>query len=191
SSLIEQVYFGTALKANSRVDQVGLSKRSPSPARVRRPSMQFHYVGGLNPEGDNFLALKLSPNLRSRRIAMMGPGTLLTITKERGVWKQVRLRDGASGWAHGNWIKCCKVAELQGVPSQERASPRDSCERLWYERNAIWHRHKYCFRSARGRRSFDNTGCFRTLEQARAKFTETDRHRLSDILSDEKALGCR
>lgn len=68
----------------------------------------WHYVTGLDPKGDNFLALKVAPDVRSERIAKMGPDTLLKILNARGDWRQVELRDGRTGWAHSRYIKCCR-----------------------------------------------------------------------------------
>ena len=35
-----------------------------------------------------------------------------------------------------------------------------SCDELWYERNAIFHQHGYCFASERGKRVFGNEDCY-------------------------------
>jgi hypothetical protein len=62
------------------------------------------YVGGLNPYGDNFLALRQYPSARSRLIARLGPNTIVEVLDADGVWRYVRTQDGLIGWAHGNWI---------------------------------------------------------------------------------------
>lgn len=68
----------------------------------------WHYVTGLDPKGDNFLALKVAPNVRSERIAKMGPDTPLKILNAQGDWRQVQLKDGRTGWAHSRYIRCCR-----------------------------------------------------------------------------------
>nr|WP_319486627.1 SH3 domain-containing protein [uncultured Cohaesibacter sp.] len=62
------------------------------------------YVSGLNPYGDNFLALRQYPSARSRLIARLGPNTIVEVLDADGVWRYVRTQDGLIGWAHGNWI---------------------------------------------------------------------------------------
>lgn len=68
----------------------------------------WHYVTGLDSKGDNFLALKVAPNVRSERIAKMGPDTPLKILNAQGDWRQVQLKDGRTGWAHSRYIRCCR-----------------------------------------------------------------------------------
>jgi carboxyl-terminal processing protease len=77
----------------------------PAPAAAA----SWHFVTGLDPKGDNFLALKVAPNVSSARIEKMGPNTLLKIIGSQGEWRQVQLRDGRTGWAHSRYIACCKT----------------------------------------------------------------------------------
>lgn len=72
-------------------------------ALVTSPALA-DYVGGLNPYGDNFLALRQYPNARSRLVARLGPNTIVEVLDADGVWRYVRTQDGLIGWAHGNWI---------------------------------------------------------------------------------------
>lgn len=81
----------------------GRSVSQPQPS-----SGSWHYVTGLDPKGDNFLALKVAPDVRSERIAKMGPDTPLKILSARGDWRQVQLKDGRTGWAHSRYIRCCR-----------------------------------------------------------------------------------
>lgn len=62
------------------------------------------YVGGLNPAGDNFLALRTGPGSGYPMILPMGPGTFVTILRRNGKWLFVELEDGTRGWAYGSYI---------------------------------------------------------------------------------------
>lgn len=62
------------------------------------------YVGGLNPAGDNFLALRTGPGSRFPMILPMGPGTFLTVIGRNGRWLNVELEDGTRGWAYDAYI---------------------------------------------------------------------------------------
>ncbi|ASP34104.1 hypothetical protein CHH27_13320 [Labrenzia sp. VG12] len=63
------------------------------------------YVGGLNPNGDNFLAMRRGPGTGHPMMLEMGPGTIVTVLKRQGNWALVALEDGTSGWAYGKYIK--------------------------------------------------------------------------------------
>ena len=69
-----------------------------------------HFVTGLDPNGDNFLALKEAPNVSSRRLREMGPDTRLEVLGQQGNWLHVRLTDGTTGWAFNKYVACCKPA---------------------------------------------------------------------------------
>lgn len=86
---------------------------SPSPPPRAAPSRNAgqHFVTGLDPNGDNFLALKEAPNAASRRILKMGPDTRLEVLSQHGNWLQVRLADGTTGWAFGKYVACCRLAQ--------------------------------------------------------------------------------
>lgn len=77
----------------------------------------YHYVTGLDPKGDNFLALRTDPSTRAgRRIAKLGPDTRLYHTGETsGPWLEVLVVSGPhrdeTGWVHGNWVACCAPLE--------------------------------------------------------------------------------
>jgi hypothetical protein len=62
------------------------------------------YVGGLNPAGDNFLALRTGPGSGYAMILPMGPGTFVTVLRRNGKWLFVELEDGTRGWAYGSYI---------------------------------------------------------------------------------------
>ena len=170
-----------------------------SPARPAAPAESFHYVTGLDPNGDNFLALRTGPLPSDVRIATMGPDTLLRVRESRGVWRRVELIDGMSGWAHSKWIACCRTLAprpwaITTVPTPPpRATPAaaTSCDGLWQQRNEIWHRHGYCFTTARGRAAFDTASCFRDQGAARAAMSTGERTTVDTLLAKERELGCR
>ncbi|MFN7009034.1 MAG: SH3 domain-containing protein [Allorhizobium sp.] len=62
------------------------------------------YVGGLDPAGDNFLALRTGPGSGYAMILPMGAGTFVTVLRRNGKWLLVELEDGTRGWAHGSYI---------------------------------------------------------------------------------------
>jgi hypothetical protein len=183
--------------ANQQTATRGTTTR-PAP-----PSEKFHYVTGLDPNGDNFLALRTGPLPGDTRIATMGPDTLLRVRESRGVWRRVELIDGMSGWAHSNWIACCRtlaprpwaattVPAIPPTPSA-KATPAaaSSCDGLWRQRNAIWHRHGYCFTTARGRAAFDTSSCYRDQSAAHAAMSASERTTVNALLAKERAQGCR
>jgi len=74
-------------------------------------SQNFHYVTGLDPQGDNWLALKSAPNVNAPRLAKLPPDTLLTVLEQQGSWLRVRLRNGSEGWAAARYVACCRNAD--------------------------------------------------------------------------------
>lgn len=172
---------------------------APQPKPAPAPAMTtYHYVDGLDPNGDNFLALRTEPAGRGRRIDKMGPGTLLEVTGQDGPWLRVRLTDGRIGWAHSNWIRCCRQAAAAPASppasspavTTTRAAPR-SCDELWYARNSIWDRYGYCFKGARGQAAFGANGCSRDLAAARAAMSAADAREVERLSGLETAQGCR
>lgn len=71
------------------------------------------FVGGLNPYGDNFLALRTGPGTQFPMVDAMGPGTHLVVLAAQGGWRYVALDDGRRGWAAGRYI----------LPEAPRPSP--------------------------------------------------------------------
>jgi Bacterial SH3 domain len=70
---------------------------------------RYYYVGPVRPP-DPWLALRSEPSSSSgHRIMKMPEGTLFRLLGASGKWYKVQLRDGTTGWAHGDWIRCCKV----------------------------------------------------------------------------------
>lgn len=64
-----------------------------------------------------------------------------------------------------------------------------SCENLWWVRNTIFHENGYCFKTAKGRASFDNTGC-RTSDTSRLRLNEFERANIARIVEVERRKGC-
>lgn len=63
----------------------------------------------------------------------------------------------------------------------------DSCYDFWYERNAIYDDNGYCFRTALGKRVFDNSDCY----TSDPSFTKAEQRRIDQIRRQEKRLGCK
>ena len=205
SSLVDEVAFHAGgvspspaprATASSPTDQTAALPRTPVPAR------SYAYVSGLDPNGDNFLALRTNPTATGVRIATLGPDTLLEVLEQHGVWRRVALLDGTTGWAHGNWIKCCRTVAV-ARPSAPQAAvsappsppPRqqafETCDSLWHRRNAVWHRNGYCFTTARGQQAFGNRGCPRNEPPARAAMPPADLAEIQATTDRERQLGCR
>jgi hypothetical protein len=200
SSLVDEVMFAGRTIAAARpaptrlADNALLARLSARAAQLLSRSLEqpdvYHYVSGLDPKGDNFLALRAGTDASSQRIATLGPDTLLKVVGESGAWRKVVLRDGTSGWAHSNWIKCCRTE----TGTDAGAAPlglQDRCEKLWLERNYIWHRHGYCFTTSRAKEVFGTAGCSRDQAAASAAMTPRDRTRIDELQAQEKELGCR
>jgi Bacterial SH3 domain len=66
---------------------------------------KYSYPVNLNPNGDNFLALRTEPG--GVRIMKMGPDALFTVVGEQGDWAHLRLPTGETGWAAKAYIGCC------------------------------------------------------------------------------------
>jgi len=80
--------------------QAGGQQQSPSQQLSGEPG----YVTGLNPQGDNYLSLRLGPGTSFRELARMRPDTELTLHAEQGGWVQVALANGMSGWASARYV---------------------------------------------------------------------------------------
>lgn len=203
SSLIDEMAFAEAVPSSAPPSgKMGTALPPAKPAAPAEPfrttiaARSYAYVTGLDPNGDNFLALRTSPGGDGQRIATMGPDTLLQILERRGDWRRVALLDGTMGWAHGNWIQCCRTIAAAWPtaprpPPPSSAHEPDTCDALWLRRNAIWHRYGYCFTGAKGQRTFGNQGCSRDITAARAAMSSADRALVDALDAREKELGCR
>jgi len=64
------------------------------------------------------------------------------------------------------------------------------CKGLWYQRNTRYHHAGYCFKSARGKRTFGNAGCSRNQRQAWAALDAGDKRTVRLIQKEERRKGC-
>ena len=185
SSLVSEVFLaGNAAPAPAQEPQ------PQQPAPEPQALASYSYVGGLDPNGDGFLALRAGTGANAPRIAKMTEGTLLDVLGSEGPWRYVRLLDGREGWAHSNWIVCCASADAATAPRQPPV-PEIDCGTLWYQRNAIWAAYGYCFTSARGQATFGTAGCSRNQAQAQAAMSRADQTLIDRLSAAEAAQGCR
>lgn len=68
------------------------------------------YIGGLDPNGDNYVSLRSGPGSKYDELRQLAPDTVVTVIEERGRWRRVRLEDGSEGWAFGKYV-------LPGLPA--------------------------------------------------------------------------
>ena len=184
SSLVDEVFLAGA----DTPAPAPAAQPAPQPQPQPQPAAEYAYVSGLDPNGDGFLALRSGTGEGAQRIAKMPEGTLLTVLGSEGEWYYLRLLDGREGWAHSNWIYCCTTAATAPIP---RAEAPQSCDDLWYQRNAIWAAYGYCFTSQRGQATFGNAGCFRDQGQAQAAMSRQERATVDRLKAAEAAQGCR
>ena len=79
------------------------------------------------------------------------------------------------------------VSFLAGPIAGARA---ESCEGLWYSRNAIYKSAGYCFHTPRGIRAFGNAGCL--YDDVDAVPLSAQQHRIiADVQRQEIDQGCR
>lgn len=65
-----------------------------------------------------------------------------------------------------------------------------TCGELWQLRNSAYHDNGYCFRSARGRRAFGNSGCtFKRVQDV--PLSRNERTNIKRIIEVEKRRGCK
>jgi hypothetical protein len=65
-----------------------------------------------------------------------------------------------------------------------------SCDQLWYARNAIFKEAGYCFRTSRAIQRFGNAGCQYDSEYD-VPLSERQRREVNEIKSAERRFGCR
>lgn len=85
-----------------------LEVEGPTPGVGPADGQPAHFVTGLDPSGDNWLALKAGPDIRSARLAKLGPGTGLRVLRRVDRWLFVELADGRSGWVAREYVGCCR-----------------------------------------------------------------------------------
>jgi hypothetical protein len=65
-----------------------------------------------------------------------------------------------------------------------------SCNELWYQRNAIFKAAGYCFKTARAISEFGNAGCLYD-EEDELPLSALNRRRVANLVAEERHLGCR
>ena len=70
------------------------------------------------------------------------------------------------------------------------AAQAQSCDELWYQRNAIYKSGGYCFKTSRAIGTFGNAGCQFDNERD-VPLSANDRGRIAEIIQNERAYGCR
>jgi hypothetical protein len=74
-------------------------------------SNNVHYLVGLLPTGDNWLALRAEPSTSGTLLAKLGAATLLRVISQTGGWNEVEVLNttlrGTRGWASRKYISCC------------------------------------------------------------------------------------
>ena len=148
----------------------------------------FSYPVGLDPDGDNFLALRSLPSgTQGVRLARLGPDTLFTELGRQGGWVNIQLPFGQTGWVSARYVGCCRpAASGRSVPSGSVAS---SCEELWSERNAIFKAAGYCFRTPQAIQAFGNAGC-QFDDEADVPLSTRQREQVAQIRATERRIGC-
>lgn len=156
-------------------------------AQVRQE--RFSYPVGLDPYGDNFLALRSLPSgTEGVRIARLGPGTVFTELGRQAGWVNIVLPSGQTGWVSARYVGCCRtVGSAPNAPVAPAAS--SSCDDLWYQRNAMFKAAGYCFRSPRGIQTFGNAGC-QYDDEADVPLSARQREQVAQIRVTERRLGC-
>lgn len=91
---------------------------------------------------------------------------------------------GVTGWAYGRHLQ--SGAGQRPSRSTGSIAAGASCNDLWYERNSIFDRKGYCFKTDRGKRSFDNSDCF----TSNPSLTSAERSRVNEIKRLESQMGC-
>ena len=155
-------------------------------AQVQQES--FSYPVGLDPYGDNFLALRSLPSgTQGVRVARLGPDTLFTEIGRQGGWVNIQLPSGQTGWVSARYVGCCRATV--GGRSTPSGSVSSSCEELWSERNAIFKAAGYCFRTPQAIRAFGNAGC-QYDDEADVPLSTRQREQVAQIRATERQLSC-
>ena len=159
-----------------------------APALAQVQQERFSYPVGLDPYGDNFLALRSLPSgTEGVRIARLGPNTLFTEIGRQGGWARIRLPDGQTGWVSARFVGCCRTeASAEVAPSGSASS---SCEELWSERNAIFKAAGFCFRTPQAIRAFGNAGC-QYDDESDVPLSARQRDQVARLRATERQLGC-
>ena len=82
------------------------------------------------------------------------------------------------------------LAAIVAVPAFAAAQGGGSCAELRFQRNAIFKRAGYCFKTPDMIRAFGNAGC-QYDDQRDVPLSERDRAEVAGIFRLEKTMGCR
>ena len=83
------------------------------------------------------------------------------------------------------------LASAMGIASTTMARAQgDIRQQLWVERNSIYKDRGYCFKTQRGIAYFGNAGCMYDRE-GDIPMSAAERRRISEIIAEERANGCR
>lgn len=91
---------------------------------------------------------------------------------------------GVTGWAYGRFLQSGSGQRPSRTTRAIRAGV--SCEDLWHERNAIFNRNGYCFKTGRGKSVFDNSDCY----TSNPSLTNAERNRVNEIKRLENQMQC-
>jgi len=79
-------------------------------------------IVGLDPAGDNWLALRSAPSGSiGMRLAKLGPDTRLYVLERIGSWTKVELFNGTQGWVSSKYINCCIANRSPTTPATNAA----------------------------------------------------------------------
>lgn len=84
----------------------------------------------------------------------------------------------------------CSLAAAMLLSLAPQARAQDACYDLWLERNSIFKRAGYCFKTARAIRQFGNAGC-QFDDDRDLPLSQRDRNRVAYLVQQERAYGCR
>lgn len=80
---------------------------------------------------------------------------------------------------------CLALAAVDALPPPAPAREAPTCDRLWYNRTAIYARRGKCFKEERALKVFGQR-CFRPY----GKLTFRDERRVDSIKRQERRMGC-
>lgn len=93
----------------------------------------------------------------------------------------------AKGFPSGA-LRAVLVSTALALPALLPATPvlaQGACESLWHQRNSIYARNGYCFRTERARAVF-GPGCFPPY----GELSRGERRRVNQLQAEEDELGC-
>jgi uncharacterized protein YecT (DUF1311 family) len=106
--------------------QKSITSNTIQSSNTEAMNTQSYRVCNLDPNGDNFLALKDTPSGSSPTLLKMTDGTALSILDKRDSWYQVKMTNGKIGWAHSKWICQTNGQATQGEAIQSTTATKAS-----------------------------------------------------------------